>query len=555
MAVDIHLGLFTIQIMQELDPSEALKQAVKKVLDSESSRRLVVAGPGAGKTFLFGQILEQTAGDEHSRIALTFINELKNDLEKSLSELAHVFTFHGYCYYLLRLQSEIRGNLSDSFEYFPSLADLIIRDWKLTQKKPVPKFIGMMRNLATGTETNFYTGRSDYYDAVSYDDSVYRTFEYLREDPDAINAYDLVLVDEYQDFNRLESSFIELLASKSSIVIAGDDDQALYSQLRSSSQKFIRNLCLGGTYEVFELPFCMRCPDAVIRAVNAIIGEVEKRGYLKNRIKKPFRYFPPVKGADSKKYPQIQVAECSVQMLKANYFGKYIAQEISKIPETEIMESHEKVFPTVLIIGSVQYLRQIQAHLEEQGYAVEVKSVSKTTLSREDGLKRLKANPESNLGWRIILEIDRPVCERSVVIESVKTGAPIHALLPDELKEKILGEATAFEVEQDAVSPEVPQPDKTKPTVKLTSFEGSKGLSAQHVFVVGVHENELPRNANAIQDLEICKFLVALTRTRKQCHLLITYRFSGVAKRPSILLRWIPSAIKNVQRVNKEFWT
>src|SRR5947208_3270087 len=30
--------------------------------------------------------------------------------------------------------------------------------------------------------------------------------------------------------------------------------------------------------------------------------------------------------------------------------------------------------------------------------------------------------------------------------------------------------------------------------LKLTSYEGSNGLSAQHVFIVGVHDGELPRN-------------------------------------------------------------
>jgi len=38
-------------------------------------------------------------------------------------------------------------------------------------------------------------------------------------------------------------------------------------------------------------------------------------------------------------------------MLKANYFGKYIAQEIRKIPEDEIADSYEKFCPTALIIA------------------------------------------------------------------------------------------------------------------------------------------------------------------------------------------------------------
>ena len=411
-----------------------------------------------------------------------------------------------------------------------------------------------MRNLSSGPEVEFYMGRSDYYDAVSYDDSVYRVHGYLLENVESICAYELILVDEYQDFNRLESSFIDLLASKSAIVIAGDDDQALYSQLRSSSQEFIRNLHVSGDYEVFELPLCMRCPEAVILAVNAILAAVRNLGCLKGRIKKPFRHYPPAKGSDSKKYPHIQIAECSTQTLKANYFGRYIAHEIRNIPAAEIAESHDKSFPTVLVIGSIQYLRQIQAHLEEQGFAVERKADSKSELAREEGLRRLKEHSESNLGWRIILETDKPPFEKKVVSDSIRTSALIHAMLPEEFRSGILKEAESLQTSSDTISVQVQELDKSKPTIKLTSFEGSKGLSAQHVFVVGVHENELPRNASDIKDLEICKFLVSLTRTRKQCHLLTTYRFSGVTKRPSLFLKWIPSAVKRVQRIDKGFW-
>ena len=41
----------------------------------------------------------------------------------------------------------------------------------------------------------------------------------------SIRSYDLVLIDEYQDFNRMEAAFIDLLAEKRPIVVAGDDDK------------------------------------------------------------------------------------------------------------------------------------------------------------------------------------------------------------------------------------------------------------------------------------------------------------------------------------------
>ena|SRR5450631_944501 len=108
--------------MAELvDPTEELNRAVERILASRSAKRLVVAGPGAGKTYLFKEILKRTPGEEGDRIALTFINELKDDLEKNLSGLAHAYTLHGFCHFLLRRQPELRRGLSDAFEYFPGI--------------------------------------------------------------------------------------------------------------------------------------------------------------------------------------------------------------------------------------------------------------------------------------------------------------------------------------------------------------------------------------------------------------------------------------------------
>ncbi len=53
-------------------------------------------------------------------------------------------------------------------------------------------------------------------------------FEYARKYPNKIPVFDLILVDEFQDFNETESEFVDLLAQKNEIVIVGDDDQTLY---------------------------------------------------------------------------------------------------------------------------------------------------------------------------------------------------------------------------------------------------------------------------------------------------------------------------------------
>lgn len=90
-----------------------------------------------------------------------------------------------------------------------------------------------------------------------------------------------------------------------------------------------------------------------------------------------------------------------------------------------------------------------------------------------------------------------------------------------ELKE-ILGSETDTVIEHFTPKENVEeqQLDKAQPTIKLTSYVGCKGLSAGHVFIVGMNVGSMPKNPDEIQDLEISQFIVALTRTRKCCHIL-----------------------------------
>jgi superfamily I DNA/RNA helicase len=270
------------------DVESELKKAIDQILRSDSRRKLIVAGPGTGKTTLFRALLESSSGDQKSRLILTFLNNLKTDLERNLADLARVYTLHGFCQVLLKRNSDLRDGLTNDFLCFPKMASLIKVDWEYLCEEPPPQFVPLMRNLAGGKELTFYIERANYYDSVDFDDSVYRTFLALKKRPSFIAGYDLVLIDdEYQDFNRMEASFIELLATQNSIVIAGDDDQALYSQLRNASWEHIRSLYNRGDYEVFPLPFCMRCPKVIVAAVNDIVLKARQAKKLEGRIEKP----------------------------------------------------------------------------------------------------------------------------------------------------------------------------------------------------------------------------------------------------------------------------
>lgn len=65
------------------------------IIDSTAAKKVIVAGPGTGKTTTFELILKQSGTPNN--LVLTFINRLVNDLNCRLSDLAKVCTLHKFC--------------------------------------------------------------------------------------------------------------------------------------------------------------------------------------------------------------------------------------------------------------------------------------------------------------------------------------------------------------------------------------------------------------------------------------------------------------------------
>lgn len=526
------------------------KMAVEAILKSDSPKKLVVAGPGTGKTALFRSMLEIASGEPDERIVLTFINNLRDDLEKELGDLAKVFTLHSYCLGLLYREETLRDPLSSDFRCLPRLASVIADDWRLIEGSNVPKFVGEMRSLADENHIPFYLARGEYYDAVDFDDSVYRVFDGIKAGRASVDRYKLVLVDEYQDFNALEAEIINLLGGQSRIMIVGDDDQALYSQLRNASWEHIRRLRGAGEYKSYDLPFCMRCPKVVVDAVRDIITVARELDKLEGRIDKPYKHFPPAKRADSEKYPKIVDVETSVQRKNANYMGRYIAQAITtEIPPDEVKEAKREGFPAALVIVAKPYREQIADYLAEESLINEAnKFIQKP--NRETGLSILKEDPDSNLGWRIILGADSPPFLREAIKQTADGTKALNSFLPSDYCERVLKEVDEYESLED----DEKETSTEVPLAQVTTFEGAKGLSAQHVFIAGLHDGEIPQDPAAIKDLEICKFVVGLTRTHKKCTLLHTRRFGNISKSQSTFISWIAPERLNFIKVDSRYW-
>jgi superfamily I DNA/RNA helicase len=566
--------------------AQARLAASAAIVDSPADKKLVVAGPGTGKTHTFKQALENVEG---KGLALTFIRNLVADLEEALGDLADVFTFHGFCKRQMHLNS-LEG-LVGQLDYYPPFLDLVVQDLRLLGRPHVEKD-DVERALHTLDDSDDLISGTlslgDYYKAVSHTDVVYRMLRFFEASDERIPVYPLIVVDEYQDFSLLETSFIAVLATRSPVLIAGDDDQALYD-FKNASARYIRELFVDSTYEKFELPYCSRCTAVIVAAVNDAIAAATANGNLTDRIAKQFHCYLPDKQPDSEAHARIIHARCTVERNNAPYVGRYITKQISQIPPDDIRESHDKGYPTVLVIGPNPFLKRSFELIHETYPQAVLKMSQQPAIELLDGYRRLAHDERSRLGWRIIIHCDPFEGQDAVLTEVLSKESELAESLPDEYRARHLEIASLVRVlldeeqladdqearlcaavarsiaevretlripaddEQEIVG-EAPigeaavqeGADDDEPTIICTSLVGAKGLSGGYVYIVGCNDTHFPRDADAITDEEVCCFLVALSRTRKECQLISCDRFGNVRMNTSRFLNWIQAHVDRV---------
>jgi superfamily I DNA/RNA helicase len=565
------------------DDMKADRQArLDKLLDSDAPRKLVVAGPGTGKTHSFRALLQRRP---EPRLVITFINNLVRDLERALGDLAQVRTFHAYCRNLLHNQGGF--GVTPGVDYYPGLIGLQASDQSITRgvRRRTDDVAAVFNTL---DETNVILQDAltsgSYYNAVGYQDSVYRVLKYFQQRPALTPLFGQIVVDEYQDFNALEVSFIQLLATSSPVLIVGDDDQALY-ELKQASPAFIRELASNDAFTRFDLPYCTRCPEVIVQAVSQVVSKAQEADLLRDRVPKEFTCFIPDKRRDSERYPTITHAQCSVETTKTQYMARYIASQIRSIPEEDEAESGEKGYPVALVVGPGHFIGPIFEYLRTQLDNVVLKRSPESDEGPIDGYILLLKQETSRLGWRILCEYDRPARFDRILREAL-AGGDLHQLLPSDYRERHLhvvkllkalgdqvrptdGDIAAIEraarlplrsvIERlgsdvDEVPEVLPEPpaNEVKPSIIVTTLVGAKGLEAGHVYVAGVIDGHFPRANDDPTDVEVCEFLVAVTRARKKAHVISARNYAGGWVADGVFVEWLHGLLDRV-KVTKEY--
>ena len=117
---------------------------------------------------------------------------------------------------------------------------------------------------------------------IDFDDQKLRPLIRLQQDDLVLDrlqqAFDDVIVDEFQDINLLDAKLINLISGQSSLLITGDDDQAIYGFRGATADYLIYpKQELHREFTSFELAINYRCPPRILDAAGKLIDFNEDR--------------------------------------------------------------------------------------------------------------------------------------------------------------------------------------------------------------------------------------------------------------------------------------
>jgi DNA helicase-2/ATP-dependent DNA helicase PcrA len=167
-----------------------------------------------------------------------------------------------------------------------------------------------------------YDGKLRALNVIDFDDQKLRAHISLQSNrsflEDVQRRFHEVIVDEFQDINRLDFAFIKSLSERSRLIVVGDDDQAIYG-FRGCSPEYIIDLAAHLNRECFsyELRKNYRCPPNIVDHATRLIR------FNRNRIDKH-----PVAHSDTP--AQVTVESTGTAGLEARSVVTYIRQVRSR---------------------------------------------------------------------------------------------------------------------------------------------------------------------------------------------------------------------------------
>ena len=277
---------------------------------------LILAGAGSGKTRVLttriAWLLQTGQVSPGGLMAVTFTNKASKEMLARLSAMLPINvrgmwigTFHGLCNRFLRAHWKLAG-LPQGFQILDTADSLsavkrIIKAMQLDEERFVPKQVswfiaGAKEDGLRPKDVEIHDGQTqkmvEIYQAyedqcnregvVDFAELMLRAYELMRDNESLREHYrhrfQHILVDEFQDTNRLQYAWLKMFAGPHGAVFAvGDDDQSIYGfrgALVGNMADFEREFRVD---KVIKLEQNYRSFGNILDAANHLIDRNSKR--------------------------------------------------------------------------------------------------------------------------------------------------------------------------------------------------------------------------------------------------------------------------------------
>ncbi|MEW6117479.1 MAG: UvrD-helicase domain-containing protein [Nitrospirota bacterium] len=295
-------------VLDDLNPQQ------REAVEHFGSPLLVLAGAGSGKTKVITHkiawLIKEKGIKPHRILAITFTKKAAREMQERVEHLLGIrpkwiSTFHAFCVRVLResIGALERGfdrkfliyDETDSMKVLKDILRAMNRDMKDADKaKSVisrakqeyrDNIIDHIARLPFPASSfapvaGQYQAALEQSNAMDYDDLIYFVVDMFVKKPEMRkmwqDRFDYILVDEYQDTNKIQYTLINLLVGdRGDICVVGDPQQCIYTW-RGAHPMNILNFAEDHTARETKLEINYRSTKKILDIANKIIARADR---------------------------------------------------------------------------------------------------------------------------------------------------------------------------------------------------------------------------------------------------------------------------------------
>lgn len=292
-------------------------EAQYKAIEHKSGPMLVLAGPGSGKTAVITRRVLRLVSDgvaPGSILVITFTKAAAKEMQERYDQLqkqeghnvpgrVNFGTFHAVFFKILKYAYRMdASNIISEEDSYQLLLELVHKlDMEIEDEREfidgIRSEISKIKSERIDIRTYYsmncpdeqfrwlyrqYTETMKKKKLIDFDDILLDCYELLRSHPDILklwqDKYQYVLIDEFQDINRIQYDIIRMLAKpQDNLFIVGDDDQSIY-QFRGARPEIMLNFPKDypETKQVL-LNYNYRSQEEIVQTALRLIANNKKR--------------------------------------------------------------------------------------------------------------------------------------------------------------------------------------------------------------------------------------------------------------------------------------